>query len=225
MDDIEVTTPRGNPAKLGARAQTSDLAVIGSTFRGVAGSGLVDEYGLAETWIGGRFVDVGAHVGAVTVAVLLDNPDATALCVEPIPENISVIAANLAANGLGDRATILPGAVGTNRISYMHEGSETASTNRYIGNLNVSPMRGTERITVRQITLSELLPCVAMKVDCEGGEWALFADPRITEIPLVFGEYHGKPGAEGVLAVFGKTHRVTFSDMGLSTGNFRAVAR
>lgn len=225
MQTYDLRTPRGNPARMGARDQTSDLSVIGSTFAGVAGAGLVDEYGLADLRFEGRFVDVGAHVGTVAIAVLLDNPGTTALLVEPVPENISVIAANLAANGLLDRATILPGAVGTNYISYLYEGSEVAMTNRYIGNLNVVPQRGATRIQVRNVTLSDLLPAAAMKVDCEGGEWALFADPRITEIPLVFGEWHGNPGADGIREVFGRTHELSFSLVSGATGNFRAVAR
>lgn len=224
MTAYTLTSPRGQTAHMEARDGTSDLAVIGSTFAGVAGSGLVDEYGLADLHITGRFVDVGAHVGSVAVAVLLDNPEATALLVEPIPENLAVIEANLAANGVADRAEVLAGAVGTDTIHYGFEGSEVASTNRYIGNLNV-PLRSTQTATVRHLTLSDLLPAAAMKLDCEGGEWSLLADPRIVEVPLIFGEYHGSPGAVGVTNALGKTHRVTFQDMTLSTGNFRAVAR
>jgi FkbM family methyltransferase len=219
-----LTTPRGRPAQLEAREGTSDLSVLGSTFAGVAGSGLIDEYQLADTEIVGRFVDVGAHIGSVTIAVLLDNPEATALLVEPIPENISAITANLAANGLLDRAQILIGAVGTDTIHYGFEGSEVATTNRFIGNLNI-PLRASQVAKVRHVTLSDLLPCAAMKMDCEGGEWSLLADPRIAEIPLIFGEYHGNPGAVGITNALAKTHRVTFQDMTLSTGNFRAVAR
>lgn len=224
MEVKELTTPRGHRAVLHVREGTSDLSVAGSTFAGVAGSPLVDEYGLADTHITGRFVDVGAHIGTVTIAVLLDNPEATALLVEPIPENISVIVENLAANGLLDRAQILTGAVGTNAITYGFRGSELATTNRYIGNLTVAPQRGSKRIEVRRVTLADLLPAAAMKVDCEGGEWALFADPAITTVPIIFGEYHSGPGAEGVLATFNKTHRVEFASMA-ATGNFRAVAR
>lgn len=225
MAPVEVFSPRGHPAHFEVRDQTSDLSVVGSTFSGVAGAGLVDEYGLAGLHITGRFVDVGAHIGSVAIAVLLDNPAATALLVEPIPENITAITTNLAANGLLNRADILVGAVGTNAISYGYEGDEHAITNRYIGNLAVVPQRNATRITVRRVTLSDLLPCAAMKLDCEGGEWALFAEPGITDIPLVFGEYHGQPGAEGVLARFGKTHEVTFSHIDRVAGNFRAVAR
>jgi len=229
MDTYTLYTPRGHEAVMGARAQTSDYSVMGSTFRGVAGSGLVDEYDLKSLHIKGRFVDVGAHVGAVTVAVLLDNPEATAICVEPVPENVAVLVANLASNGLADRALVIQGAVGTDRVFYGFEGDEHLMTNRYIANLT-GTVYGSERpkaieIRVREVTLDELLPCDAMKLDCEGGEWGLFADPAITTIPLVFGEYHFGAGAEGVRATFEATHSLEFTLGDEDAGNFRAVRR
>lgn len=223
---VELRTPRGNPARFAVREDTSDLAVVGSTFAGVAGAGLVDEYGLADLHIKGVFVDVGAHVGTVAIAVLIDNPGATAILVEPIPENVAMIRANLAENGLAERATVIEGAVGTDVITYLFDRDEFASTNRFIGNLTVPATRSAgTTIRVRRVELDDLLPCEAMKLDCEGGEWGLFADDRITTIPYVFGEYHGLPGPEGVSRRFGRTHAVEFTSIGQAAGNFRAVAR
>jgi FkbM family methyltransferase len=219
----ELTTPRGRPAVIVTRDQTSDLAVAGSVFAGVAGAPLVDEYRLRDLHIRGTFVDVGAHIGSVTVAVLLDNPDCRAICVEPIPENIDVLTANLAENGLAHRAVVIVGAVGTNAVSYGFEGSEVAATNRYIGNLHIDAPG--KRIRTRRVTLADLLPAEAMKLDCEGGEWAIFAEPEITSVRVVFGEYHGRPGSYGVLERFAKTHAVTFANQDEGTGNFWAVAR
>lgn len=226
--DYPLRTPRGVPAVLEARDDTSDLAVIGSSFAGVAGSGLVDEYGLASLYISGRFVDVGAHVGAVTVAVLLDNPDATAVCVEPIPENVEVLRANLAHNGLTDRTTVIEGAVGTRTVHYNWSGTETLETNRFISNGSGTVFGGEwphETLTVRRVPLRELLPADAMKLDCEGGEWLLFRERGIAKVPLIFGEYHGEPGPDGVTAALGKTHEVTFGQIDEMAGAFRAVRR
>lgn len=228
IGDYPLRTPRGNPAILEARDDTSDLAVIGSTFAGVAGSGLVDEYHLADLRITGRFVDVGAHIGAVTIAVLLDNPDTTAICVEPIPENVAVLRANLAHNGLTDRATVIEGAVGTDTIHYNWSGTEHLETNRFISN-GAGTVFGQnwphQTLTVRKVALTELLPADAMKLDCEGGEWALFRQRGIAKVPLIFGEYHGEPGPDGVTAALGKTHEVTFGQIDAMAGAFRAVRR
>jgi len=211
-----------------ARDDTSDLSVIGSTFAGVAGSGLVDEYGLADLHVSGRFVDVGAHIGTVTVAVLLDNPDATAVCVEPIPENVAVLRHNLRLNNLTERATVIEGAVGTDKVFYKFSGTEHLETNRFISNstgLVFGQTWTSEELPVKTIILGELLPCDAMKLDCEGGEWALFQDRRIGEVPLLFGEYHYGGGAKDVKRLLRKSHTVTFDYIGDVAGNFRAVAR
>lgn len=227
-DDYQLRTPRGNVAVMQARDDTSDLSVIGSTFSGVAGSGLVDEYHLADLHVSGRFVDVGAHVGAVTVAVLLDNPTATAICVEPIPENVSILRQNLELNHLTGRAIILEGAVGTDLVHYNWSGSEHLETNRFISN-GAGIVFGQdwphEELPVRKVSLAELLPCEAMKLDCEGGEWALFGDPLIGSVPLIFGEYHGEPGPAGVTKALRKTHDVEFGQIDEMAGAFRAVKR
>lgn len=227
-DDYQLRTPRGNPAVLEARDDTSDLSVIGSTFAGVAGSGLVDEYHLADLHITGRFLDIGAHVGSVVVAVLLDNPEATAICVEPIPENVAVLRHNLELNGLTDRAEVIEGAVGTDTLYYRWSGTEHLETNRFIAN-GAGTVFGSEwpseTITVRTVALKELLPAEAMKLDCEGGEWALFKDKRIGEVRYIFGEFHGAPGSDGVQKALGKTHDVQFEHIGDVAGNFRSVRR
>lgn len=228
MDNHDLRTPRGAPARLATRSQTSDYSVLGATFEGVAGSPLVDEYGLADLHISGRFVDVGAHIGSVTVAVLLDNAHTTAVLVEPIPENVAVILANLAANGLADRATVIAGAVGTDVVYYGFEGNEHLMSNRYVANIT-GHIDGEKVVStalpVRRVTLDELLPAAAMKLDCEGGEWSLFDDPRITQVPIVFGEWHGDPGADRIREVFGATHDVTTVPGEQGNGNFWAVAR
>lgn len=227
-EDYPLRTPRGHPATFAVRDDTSDLSVIGSTFAGVAGSGLVDEYALRDTHITGRFVDVGAHIGSVTVAVLLDNPDATAICVEPIPENVAALRENLALNGLTERATVIEGAVGTDAVFYRFAGTEHLETNRYIANstgIVFGESQSSERIAVRRVALSELLPCAAMKLDCEGGEWALFRQRGLATVPLIFGEYHFGEGQPGVTKALGRTHAITFDHVGDGAGNFRAVRR
>lgn len=215
MTAFPLTTPRGAPAVIHARDGTSDLATAGSVFAGVAGSPLVDEYGLRGTHIRGTFLDIGAHIGTVTVAVLLDNPDATAVCVEPLPENVMQIEENLAANGLTERATVMQAAFGTASVAYGHGHSW------YIGNIG----GGSERVVaVPQVRLADLPKADAIKTDCEGGEWALLADRGIRRVPLIFGEYH-LHGPDRIRKALGKTHDVTVTETGEGFGLFRAVRR
>jgi FkbM family methyltransferase len=212
---IEVHSPRGRKVTLGYREETSDLATIGSTFRlwGI----LHDEYRLADIHSEGLMVDVGGHIGSVAIAFLVDNPEARAVAVEPLPENIEMIRENAERAGVADRLTVIAGAFGTTKVAYGH------TDHRYIG--NITGANG-EVATVAQITLADIVaehgPVAVLKTDCEGGEWALLAEPAIADVPLIIGEYHTS-GPVALHALLQKTHTVT-SDTG-STGNFRAVAK
>jgi FkbM family methyltransferase len=211
---IDVHTPRGRTVRLHYRKDTSDLATIGSTFR-LWGT-LHDEYDLASIQSYGLLVDVGAHIGSVCVAYLVDNKSAHAVAVEPLPENIDMIRKNAESAGVAERLTIIEGAFGTSAISY---GSDD---HRYIGN----GRGGTEVVTVPEASLSAIVekhgPVTVLKTDCEGGEWALLADPAIADVPLIVGEYH-MFGPKALHALLDATHDVTAGTE--PTGNFRAVRR
>jgi FkbM family methyltransferase len=212
---IDVHSPLGRPVRLHYREGTSDLATIGSTFR-LWGT-LHDEYGLASFASDGLMVDVGGHIGSVCIAYLVDNPDARAVAVEPLPENIEMIAKNAESAGVAHRLTIVAGAIGSTTVQYGH------TDHRYIANINGADG---ERIRVKKVTLAALVkaygPVAVIKMDCEGCEWALLAERAIADVPLIIGEYH-HDGPAKVHALLDKTHDVT-ADTG-PTGNFRAVKR
>lgn len=211
----EVQSPRGVTVTLHAREDTSDLSTIGSTFR--LWDKLVDEYGLADIHSDGLLVDVGAHIGTVAIAFLLDNPKAQAVAVEPLPENVDLIRLNAESAGVKDRLTIYDRTIGDPVVHYGFD------DHRYIGNIGGSTAN--TAIKVPSISLSSIAlahgPIDVLKVDCEGCEWSAFADPVVSRVRLIIGEYH-QAGPAG-LSVLRDTHDVT-SDSG-STGNFRAVLR
>lgn len=212
---IDVHSPRGELVRLHYREETSDLATIGSTFR--LWGKLDDEYGLAHLYSDGLMVDVGGHVGSVCIAYLVDNPDARAVAVEPLPENVEMIRTNAESAGVADRLTIVAGACGTTRVAYGH------TDHRYIGNIGGA---NGEVVTVEEVTLSALVaehgPVAVLKTDCEGGEWALLADPAVADVPLIVGEYHTY-GPVALHALLDATHDVTAGTE--PTGNFRAVRK
>lgn len=58
---------------------------------------------------GATFVEVGANIGTTTLPVLLRHGAKQCIAVEPAPANLTLLRANLAANGVGpDRVRVLP---------------------------------------------------------------------------------------------------------------------
>ena len=60
----------------------------------------------AGATLGGCFVDVGANIGTQTIYALNSGRFARALCLEPEPENLRLLRANLLLNGLEARGDI-----------------------------------------------------------------------------------------------------------------------
>src|SRR5262245_4937782 len=101
-------TPGGHAACIFIREDTND--------HNTAYSAIVeDEYRTAELDFAGRFLDIGGHLGTVSITILLDHPETSAVIVEPIPENIEFLRLNLEANHVADRAQVIPGLVGVGR--------------------------------------------------------------------------------------------------------------
>ena len=59
-----------------------------------------------------QIIDVGAHVGTSTLELLSAYPRATAISIEPDPDNYRLLRQNIIANGLEDRAQTVNVAVG-----------------------------------------------------------------------------------------------------------------
>ena len=52
---------------------------------------------------GGRWVDIGANLGFLSIALALANPRAYGVAFEPNPSTFAFLERNIAANGVGDR--------------------------------------------------------------------------------------------------------------------------
>lgn len=209
-----VQSPRGVSVEMRARDDTSDLATIGSTWR--LWDNLNDEYGLADIYSDGVMLDVGAHIGSVCIAFLVDNPEARAIAIEPLPENVDVLRWNAKSAGVEDRLTIVVGAIGTSVIHYGFD------DHRYIGNIGGSTANSAIEATL--VSLAEQGPIDVLKVDCEGCEWSLLAEPAIADVRIIVGEWHNAPVSRLKRALT-KTHRVTIITSEGQFGTFRAVRR
>ena len=230
----EVETPHGRPARFIVRDGTSDLATVGATNR--LWGNLVDEYHL-PSGLSGWALDVGAHIGSVTVALLLDNPELRVVAIEAVPDNVELLRANLELNGVADRCVILAGAAWKGRgsidVEYGYTGSELAETHAYIG--SVTPWLdapGTKRTaTVPIVTLAAALTrtdgqgFVWVKTDCEGAEHVFFKGAALRKVGTIEGEWHERDGSpESFAAQLSATHDVTW-EQGIGGGPFTAIRR
>lgn len=230
ISDIDVWTPRGVRLKLHYRDDTTDLSTIGSSFR-LWGT-LHDEYGLG-TLRPRTFLDIGGHIGTVTVSVLVDNPECRAVVLEPLPENIEMIERNLDAAGVRDRAVVVQGAIGAGkeqRIGYtLARVPDADDIHRYVGSPVPDDYQG-DAITAPVVDLGALLDTLGpgdidlAKIDCEGCEWVALRAPCASRVLRWVGEYHGNGGRgsdlPGMLPDFDVT--VDPHDHG-ATGLFTAV--
>jgi FkbM family methyltransferase len=230
----DVQTPHGRPAVFRCRDGTSDLATVGASNR--LWGNLVDEYLIPEG-LTGFGLDIGAHIGSVTVPLLLDNPELSVVAIEAIPENVALLRENLAMNGVEGRCTILAGAAwpgkGAIEVEYGYTGSEVAETHAYIG--SVSPWLDApgskQTVTVPRYSLADALKqtggrgFVWVKSDCEGCEHTFLRGTGLRKLGTIVGEWHQRDGTpEAFAQQLSKTHEVTWSQ-GIGGGPFRAVPR
>lgn len=224
------TTPKGHFVRMTHRVGTSDWNTVSSVMKPH------DEYELADLALSGRAADVGAHIGAVSVALLMDFPDLTVVAVEPVPDNVVLLRRNLEENGVMDRCEVIAAAVGKGKsttIRYGYTGTVSAEHHAFIGNSTIvypeAPMLPHEEAQVPVIRLSDLGVLDFVKIDCEGGEWGFLRGKALGKVARIHGEAHPVLGhrAPDMAGQLAATHDVSFSGLNLDPGpcGFVAVAR
>lgn len=222
-------TPNGKSVVMHIREETNDLNTCIAALN-------EDEYGFQGMHFGGTAIDIGGHIGTVTIGWLVDNPELRVETVEPLPENIDLIRRSAFVNDVEDRLTIHEEAIGDGKpvtIRYAFVDNENDLHHAYIGN-SVNPDfnvtgREHESITVRTLIPEDLPEASVMKIDCEGGEWPFLLQGKVSDFwrfPYIVGEWHPVGGhmsqdLEALLAY----HDVTFTGPEEGPGGFKAVLR
>lgn len=223
-------TPGGRSVLVYVREGTNDWNTANASLT-------EDEYQTRDLRITGTFLDIGGYLGTVALGILVDNPTAYAIIVEPLPENRALIVRNLEANGLGSRATLLAGVVGTGEVTvtYAYSDSENDLHHAFVGNGFGGNHEGEHRSVTytafryRDITHEDV---GFVKIDCEGGEWGILHE--LTAVPLIVGEIHPVPLPDGEAGsrarlerILGATHDITYGgpEGSPAAWGFRAVRR
>lgn len=187
------TIDNKHAAVFGLREGTSDFNTINSAFR-------EDEYALLEFPFkeGDVFIDIGVHIGGVSILAAIAYRGLKVLAFEPVKENYDLLVKNIEVNGLQSSITPFHLAVSkksgdTIKIYLGDKGSENGRHHRFIG---VQTGKGDYQ-EIKTISLNEIMKdisvCHYLKVDTEGAEYEIFdgaSKETLKKIKYIFGEVH-----------------------------------
>jgi FkbM family methyltransferase len=177
----------GPPRWFGTRPDTIDSTIFAEV------NGL-DSYRLRERDLRGKAVlDVGGHIGSFAYAVH-QRGAAVVHCYEPETSNLELLRANAARmEGVKVFAEAVAGKPGRLRVDSRHvHGKETASYQFAPDDTGDVPATAFSEAVRRLAAVSPTGRVDLLKLDCEGGEWAILAAVDGWElVDAVVGEYHG----------------------------------
>jgi FkbM family methyltransferase len=183
---------RGSEVAIALRHHTGDVLVLDEIFSQHEYEPPPEVQPALSALRAPNVVDLGANIGLFGAWVLERLPDATILAVEADPANAAVHRRAIEANGLGDRWTLVEGFASTQ-----------AGVVRFAGGDHATSRAGSGAGSIDVATvdvLPELAGASVVKIDIEGAEWELLADPRFVALrPRVLVlEYHkeGCPGPD-----------------------------
>lgn len=141
-------------------------------------------YGLRERRFaaGDVVIDVGAHIGAVSIVVAKLNPAARVIAYEPASSNYARLQENLAANHVTNVEAIQAAVAGERgTLELMWSERATAGASAMLPDAAKASLErdGWIRESVPCVTLDDIFArhqlsrCAFLKLDCEGAEWGI----------------------------------------------------
>ena len=140
-------------------------------------------------------IDIGAHVGIVSIYLAKRWPGIRVYAFEPVPENFARLQANIQANnadGISGFQLAVSGKGGNVQLTgNLEENSGGFSE-------HIPPGSGTQTHTAESVTLTQILEqlhiprCRLLKIDCEGAEYGILTAAResLRRIDYLSGEFH-----------------------------------
>jgi FkbM family methyltransferase len=196
---------RGSGLRVALRHRTGDVVTLGEVWRN-------HDYDppapVRAVLAGGpdRIMDLGGNVGMFALHAFGQWPAARVSSYEPDPANAAVLERSVAANALADRWTLVTAAAGAAPGTVRFAAGQDALSHAVEDGDGAGAGEVRDAITV---PVEDVLPQMAgadlVKIDIEGGEWAILDDPRFAQAPprIVVLEYHprGCPGPDPHAAV------------------------
>ncbi len=205
-DDLVFYRVRENGCRVAVRHSRAAVVILGEVFNRHCYQPSADvEQLLVQA---PTILDLGGNIGLFGLFAAARWPEAQIIAFEPDPDNAALHEMTIAANDLANRWQLVQAAA-----------SNTDGRVSFVAGLNavshVADSTSTEPTI--EVPMLDVLPRIAevdlLKMDIEGGEWAILGDPRFREAPprVVVLEYHpeGCPGpnprvaAEQALAAAG----------------------
>jgi FkbM family methyltransferase len=149
-----------------------------------------------------RVLDLGANIGLFGLWIQAQRPSSRVIAFEPDPANAAMLRSVVARNRLGARWEVLEAAAGA------ADGSVPFEIGRFA--LSRVASAGDARVPMIDV-LPRLTGTDLLKLDIEGGEWAIVGDPRFPSAapPALVMEYHphlAPPGNEPRAAIERRLH-------------------
>ena len=179
-----------------------------------------------------QVIDIGAHVGSFAINIATRHPQARVECYEPSAQSAEYLRGNIAANGLGDRVVAHEAALSDKEGTALLDDNDAGSVHNGLVQDDGRLVAGAEyldtrhRVAVRTTTFDAAVaaapaPPDIVKMDCEGGEYALVyaSSPQSwASVSRVVMEYHPVAGQSW------DELRAWLANVGLKVARHHAIA-
>ena len=178
------------------RRRERDRGIIREVF-------MENAYGIEEVPEGSLVIDVGAHIGTVTLRCAVER-GCRVYAYEPNVESFALLAENVQLNHLGDRVKCFNQAIGRDReIRDFYFERSSGSSSFYLGDNPDFADRNLKVEKIQCITLKDIFEdndvtfCDVLKIDCEEAEREIFNDeasPYFKRVGYLILEWHNYDG-------------------------------